>query len=155
MLQICVGLLNRGKFSVSGCEFCFATLVPSLTMATHRKAIINYPTSGMPEEMEQVSRIIYAYEMSCTYQPNKKSQCAKNVLNFKRSFVKEAKGKGAQMLQYYNTPACDGQNFVNKMFHPQVYERMLKTKKFWDPDNTFNHCFSIGSTEENCCPEPA
>ena len=31
------------------------------------------------------------------------------------------------------------------------YPRLLKIKKFWDPENIFNYCQSIGSTNEQCC----
>ena len=135
---------------MSGCEFCWAVLAPSLTMATQRRVTINYP--GLPDEMEQLNQLVWAYEMTCNYQPGQRSKCAKNVLHYKRSFVQEAKSRGVHMSQYYNTPACDGQDYVSKFFHPQVYKWMLRTKNFWDPDNTFNHCFSIGSREQNCCP---
>ena len=32
------------------------------------------------------------------------------------------------------------------------YEWMVKLKRDWDPKNVFNHCQSIGSNEEHCCP---
>ena len=63
----CAGLLRRDDFKHSGCEFCFASLVPALTMATHRKEVLNYP--GMPLDMADVSPVIYSYEMTCTYNP--------------------------------------------------------------------------------------
>ena len=31
------------------------------------------------------------------------------------------------------------------------YERLLRVKEFWDPDNFINHCHSVGSTVEDCC----
>ena len=187
----CAGLLRRGDFKHSGCEFCFASLVPALTMATHRKEVLNYP--GMPLDMADVSPVIYSYEMTCTYNPGmannasllfwdlkgfptpkgrkcpfgdlrlltisdtikgKRSKCAKNIDDFKSAFVEEAKSNGVHMQQYYNTPTCDRQGFVSKMFHPKVYKWMLKTKSYWDPNNIFNHCFSVGSTREDCCPNP-
>ena len=30
---------------------------------------------------------------------------------------------------------------------------LLNTKQAWDPFNVFNHCHSVGSTTENCCPK--
>ena len=32
------------------------------------------------------------------------------------------------------------------------YPYLLRIKKQWDPDNIFNHCQSLGSEEELCCP---
>ena len=69
----------------------------------------------------------------------KRSKCAKNIDDFKSAFVEEAKSNGVHMQQYYNTPTCDRQGFVSKMFHPKVYKWMLKTKSYWDPNNIFNH----------------
>ncbi len=31
------------------------------------------------------------------------------------------------------------------------YGRLLEIKHQWDPHNVFNHCHSVGSTEEQCC----
>ncbi len=31
------------------------------------------------------------------------------------------------------------------------YPHLLEVKAKWDPDNMFNHCHSVGSTEEMCC----
>ena len=33
------------------------------------------------------------------------------------------------------------------------YPRLLKIKKYWDPENVINHCHSVGSTEQECCVE--
>ena len=35
------------------------------------------------------------------------------------------------------------------------YMKLLKAKHFWDPQNIFNHCHSVGSTKEDCCPRDA
>ncbi len=32
------------------------------------------------------------------------------------------------------------------------YPRLLRLKEYWDPDNVFNHCHSVGSTSNYCCP---
>ena len=94
------------------------------------------------------------FDLTCVYEPGVNSQCAKNVLEFKASFVGEAEANGVTLRQYYNTPSCDGQDFKSKLFPGGSYQWLLRTKEFWDPDNMFHHCFSVGSTEENCCPPP-
>ncbi len=43
--------------------------------------------------------------------------------------------------------------FHFRYFPDGHYEKLLQAKKIWDPDNIFNHCHSVGSTSENCCPK--
>ena len=113
---------------MSGCEFCFGVLVPLIAKSVHRDNCINFP--GAPHSMARVSNIVWAYEMTCTYKPGAKSKCPQNVLRYKEAFLNEARKKGTSMpVQYYNTPACDGQPFLSNMFHSEVYGWMLRTKK--------------------------
>ena len=32
------------------------------------------------------------------------------------------------------------------------YPRLLKIKEHWDPNRVFDHCHSVGSTRNDCCP---
>ena len=36
-------------------------------------------------------------------------------------------------------------------FYGKNYPRLLKIKKYWDPENIINHCYSVGSTDQECC----
>ena len=137
---IVAGLNKRDGFQTSGCEFCFMTL-----SIANSNAPISLPTDqGM-----------YQFELSCMYEPHVKSQCHRNLSKLKSGFFHEAKRNGEILKQYYNTPSCDKhQRFQSKHFDPDVYERLLKTKKYWDSTNMFNHCFSVGSTKQDCCPKP-
>ena len=111
-------------------------------------------TFGPGTPYAENSEVLYAYEMTCTYKQGVNSKCANNVLKYKEAFLNETEEKGTLPLQYYNTAQCDGQPFMEKLFHPEVYEWMLRTKMYWDPNNRFNHCYSVGSTQEDCCPDP-
>ena len=42
--------------------------------------------------------------------------------------------------------------FHYRYYNPGVYEKLLYTKRIWDPYNKFNHCQSIGNEDESCCP---
>ena len=33
------------------------------------------------------------------------------------------------------------------------YSNLQSIKNYWDPSNTFNHCHSVGSTDNTCCPD--
>ncbi len=37
-------------------------------------------------------------------------------------------------------------------YYGDNYDRLVKIKEFWDTDNLINHCHSVGSTMEECCP---
>ena len=38
-------------------------------------------------------------------------------------------------------------------YYGRNYERLLAAKRFWDPDNVFELCQGVGSTEQDCCVE--
>ena len=40
---------------------------------------------------------------------------------------------------------------VQHRFYGKNYPRLLKIKKYWDPENIINHCYSVGSTDQECC----
>ena len=95
----------------------------------------------------------FQVEMTCQYQPNINSRCPKVVRRAKTTMRNIAIQKGERLTQYWNTPTCDESNdFTKRYWSSQNYEMLLKAKSFWDPENVFNHCQSIGSTKENCCP---
>ena len=33
------------------------------------------------------------------------------------------------------------------------YSGLMSMKNHWDPENMFNHCHSVGSTDNTCCPD--
>ena len=33
------------------------------------------------------------------------------------------------------------------------YSQLQTIKRTWDPRNVFNHCHSVGSTDNTCCPD--
>ena len=38
-------------------------------------------------------------------------------------------------------------------YYGKYYDQLVALKHDWDPDNVFNHCQSVGSTDANCCPQ--
>ena len=55
-------------------------------------------------------------------------------------------GKGKSISFFYLIsvhPTC--------RFYGKNYPRLLKIKKYWDPENIINHCYSVGSTDQECC----
>ena len=135
------GIHNRdSKMSLeSGCEFCFSGIV-----ASNRPSNQNIPV---------VLKGTFQYELSCLYPRIRGPKCSKVLRNVKEILRRKAMQNGDKPFQYLNTPSCDlKESFKDRYFRPGVYEKLLSTKRYWDPKNRFNHCHSIGNNNEDCCP---
>jgi hypothetical protein len=72
----------------------------------------------------------------------------------KEELVKRTLYQGDIPTQYLNTPTCDVRgDFGNRFWGLNSYPKLLESKKYWDPDNVFHFCQSVGSTDESCCPQ--
>ena len=101
---------------------------------------------------------LIASEIDCSYNKRKKraaNSCENFIRKVKHTLTVDAYKVGARPSQYVNTPSCDdiGDHF-SKRYWGDNYDRLLKIKDYWDPDNVFNYCQSVGSTSESCCPLP-
>ena len=136
------GLFNKESDTArkAGCEFCFLTITSS---KRPRNENIPINLSGN-----------FSYELSCMFPKEiSNSNCPKVVKNVKETLKRKAIILGDTPMQYPNTPTCDkNDSFKSRYFSLENYTKLLKTKKFWDPSNRFNHCQSIGNDNENCCP---
>ena len=78
--------------------------------------------------------------------------------------------------KYINWPSCDSEDWMwrywgnnyNTLLHIKVshphhhgitmvsasppWETNITLQDYWDPGNTFNHCQSVGSQDNECCP---
>ena len=79
------------------------------------------------------------------------------VRNAKRLLEKAAYHSGERLTQYYNTPSCDAKSKkFNQRYWSETNNVLLRNaKNYWDPENVFHHCHSVGSKIENCCPPDA
>ena len=57
-----------------------------------------------------------------------------------------------ELHQFPNFPTCSKTPF-QKRFFGHNYDRLLKIKRRWDPDNTFKQCLGIGGDDQHCCVE--
>lgn len=136
------GLKNKeSKLAKSaGCEFCYL-IVPSSARPLSRP-ILPLTFTGK-----------FQVELTCMFPPNVGSRCPTVLKNIKEKFRRTAVRLGDSPSQYANTPSCDLKGrFGDRYFRPGVYEKLLKTKNYWDPENVFSHCQSIGNANEKCCP---
>ena len=53
--------------------------------------------------------------------------------------------------KYANFPSCSESDWGVRYWAD--YDQLQTIKQTWDPDNTFHHCHSVGSTDNTCCPD--
>ena len=93
---------------------------------------------------------VFQWDFSCLFL-NKKSACPKFVRELKRTISLDDRVPKISQFQYGNTPSCEEIDFGPRYWGSH-YPRLLRIKKIWDPTNVFNHCHSVGSTDQHCCP---
>ena len=89
-----------------------------------------------------------------TYPPNANVACPRILREIKEELVRRTLREGDTPTQYLNTPTCDVRgDFGNRYWGLHSYPKLLNSKTYWDPDNVFHFCQSVGSTDESCCPQ--
>ena len=53
--------------------------------------------------------------------------------------------------KYANFPSCSESDWGPRYW--ANYPQLETIKRYWDPDNTFHHCHSVGSQDNRCCPD--
>lgn len=125
--------------AATGCDFCwFAFLFDNHVRFRDFTRVATNPELGP-----------FMWAISCLF-INQNSQCPNEVRNFKKSLASNAVPKVSQ-FQYSNTPSCEDIDFGYRYWGTH-YQKLLRIKSTWDPDNIFNHCQSVGSTDQYCCP---
>ena len=138
-----------------GCEFCWMDIIAINTNLIGKLSTPIYTSTSFTssDDVLAVDLGNFQVEVTCHYKPGINSRCPKTISRAKTLMRNLAIRNGEKLTQYWNTPSCDESNdFKARYFNKDSYEMLLKAKKAWDPQNIFNHCQSIGSTLENCCP---
>jgi len=137
-------LSSRKLMEITGCDFCWF----SWYMDYHLR-LQNYTAERVsiapPQELGP-----FMWDFSCLFR-NKNSACPKHVRKLKEQLSLNKNVEKVSQFQYGNTPSCEKINFGERYWGSN-YPRLLRIKSAWDPTNVFNHCHSVGSTEQNCCP---
>ncbi len=127
----------------TGCDFCLWFIFMG-----NPKVPLN------PVDVPGFGRVVS--ELTCTYDPRDpwaSKSCPRFMSSLKHTFTRDSIEAGEVPYQYLNTPSCDnfGRNYTDRYWGPN-YDRLLRIKRYWDPDNVFDHCQSVGSTMgDDCC----
>ena len=138
-----------------GCEFCWMDIIAINTNLIGKLSTPIFTSTSFTSSNDVISVDLgnFQVEVTCHYKPGINSRCPKTIARAKTMMRNLAIRKGEKFTQYWNTPSCDeSKDFKTRYFNPENYKMLLKAKEVWDPENIFNHCQSIGSTTENCCP---
>ena len=139
----------------SECEFCWMAIVAINTKKIAELSTPIFSSSSFTSSDDVLPTDLgnFQIEMTCHYKPGINSKCPRTVRRAKTLMRNSAIRNGEKLTQYWNTPSCDeSKDFKTRYWSPKNYEMLLNAKKSWDPENVFNHCQSIGSTNEDCCP---
>ena len=129
---------NKPSAKKAGCDYCYL-VVPS----TVKESFLPLTDVGK-----------FQIELTCTYPPNINVACPKVLRDIKEELVRRTLREGDKPTQYLNTPTCDYRgDFGNRYWGLKSYPGLLQSKQYWDPDNVFHFCQSVGSTDESCCPQ--
>ena len=93
----------------------------------------------------------FQWDFSCLFRDSSSPRCPRAVRELKEELSLNPGVEKFSQFQYGNTPSCETIDFAQR-YWGAGYPRLLRIKQAWDPDNVFNHCHSVGSTEQNCCP---
>ncbi len=132
---------KASKFKLHhGCQYCFW-------------ALLIHPNDSVVIQ-KSLNKRFYAFEFTCLYdtKSTRKTESCKQAVNGIDQRMTEL--AGPTLNQYMNTPSChngNGKKFYKRYWN-ENYDRLMRIKRIWDPDNVFNHCHSLGSTNEECCP---
>ena len=140
----------------SECEFCWMGITAINSDQIAKLSTPIWSASSVTTSNDVIPNDIgnFQLEITCQYKQNVNSRCPK-VLNRAKTLMRNLALRNEEKLtQYWNTPTCDESNdFWMRYWSPKNYNVLLKAKRVWDPINVFNHCQSIGSTDEKCCPK--
>ena len=141
------GMYNRRPPKTAkndGCDFCLWFLV-IMKAGVHDNVISDTKIGPL------------SWGLDCTYNANdpiKSRNCQAKIKRVREKFVKNARKYGEKPRQYVNTPAgCREDHFYDfgNRFWGNSYSRLKEIKKYWDPQDVFRYCHSVGSSEDYCC----
>merc|ERR1719186_1624327 len=138
---------NNQMFRTIGCDYCFWTI-----HFRNRQQIISqhYPKLKISTNTDNNLKKAVDSNLVCLFK-NRWSQCPREVIKIKKSMEHKLEKYNLSYSKYYNYPSCDSEDWMFR-YWGENYNRLLAIKAYWDNENVFNHCQSVCSTDNMCCP---
>lgn len=136
-----------GAAQTVGCDYCFWTIHfrNRQSFPSQRHPSLAFPTNTDNNLVRAVDS-----NMVCLFS-DRRARCPREVLKVKTSLERRLHKYNMSYSKYSNFPSCDSRDWMTKYWGDN-YPRLLAIKARWDPTNVFNHCQSVGSTDNSCCP---
>jgi len=135
---------DNQKFRKLGCDYCFWTI-----HIRNRQLFLSpeYPISTNTDR-----NLVTGVDSNlvCLFK-NRWSECPKQVIRVKKEMEETLNKYKLSYSKYYNYPSCDSADWMFRYWGSN-YNQLLQIKSYWDPENVFNFCQSVGSTDNSCCP---
>jgi len=134
---------DKTLFRKLGCNYCF--------WAIHWRNRQDIPGLEHPISTRTDNNTVLATDTNvvCLFE-DLDSPCAYETLKLKKDIERRLERSKARYSKYLNWPSCDSEDWMFRYW--EDYPRLLRIKMFWDPANMFNHCQSVGSKDNSCCP---
>ncbi|XP_023338544.1 uncharacterized protein LOC111709168 [Eurytemora carolleeae] len=135
---------NNQMFRELGCDYCFWVI--------HFRNRQSFPSVEYPISTNTDNNLVHGVDSNlvCLFR-NRNSECPREVIRVKKTMEKRLDHYNLSYSKYYNFPSCDSEDWMWK-YWGQNYYQLLAIKSFWDPENIFHSCQSVGSTDNSCCP---
>ena len=135
---------SKQIMKLTGCDFCWFSFYMDYHLRL-RDYTAERVSISPPRELGP-----FMWDFSCLFR-NENAACPAYVRKLKEELSLNKQVSLVSQFQYGNTPSCEKIDFGERYWGSN-YPRLLRIKQAWDPSNVFNHCHSVGSTEQNCCP---
>ena len=137
---------NNQMFRDIGCDYCFWTIHfrnRQQFLSPHTDPTISTNTGDNLKHGVDSNLV-------CLFR-DRWSQCPREIIRIKKRMESYLNRSKLPYSKYINWPSCDSSDWMWR-YWGQNYHRLLTAKQFWDPENVFNHCQSVGSQDNECCP---
>jgi len=134
------------EFASHGCDYCFWMI--HYRNRQRRAAISETQPISTKTELDKPNAI--DTNIVCMF-TDATADCPALIKRVKTEIESNLASTGANYSKYANFPSCSESDWGVRYW--DNYSQLQTIKRTWDPRNVFNHCHSVGSTDNTCCPD--
>ena len=162
---------NNQMFRDIGCNYCFWTI----HFRNRHQILGDSYSNRISTNTNNNLRQAVDSNLVCLFK-NRWSECPREIIRIKKKMENYLERRDLPYSKYINWPSCDSEDWMwrywganyNTLLHIKVrlsvspvisvtvmvQSDVLITslQDYWDPGNVFNHCQSVGSLDNECCP---
>jgi len=135
---------NFLEFSTHGCDYCF-WMIHYRNRQRETSIAQEVPISTRTDES-----LHYSLDTNIVCMFTDANADCPNIIKRVKTQI-ENNLSGSTYSKYANFPSCSESDWGERYW--ENYSKLQTMKNTWDPNNVFNHCHSVGSTNNTCCPD--